>query len=82
MSIVQDEATSEYIVKLVNMLPVEAKGNLDLSPLGVTASKVTGQILTGKPDDTLTTPVDVTVNLPEITLPPYSFTLFRLPTSK
>lgn len=82
MSIVQDEATSEYIVKLVNMLPVEAKGNLDLSPLGVTASKVTGQILTGKPDDTLTTPVDVTVNLPEITLSPYSFTLFRLPTSK
>lgn len=78
MSVVLDENTGEYIVKLVNLLPVEATGNVDLTPLGVTAKQVTGQILTGEPTDTKTVPETTTITLPNVTLPPYSFILFRV----
>lgn len=82
MSIVLDEGSSEYIVKLVNLLPVEVKGNVDLTPLGITAKEVTGEILAGKPTDTDTTPQPVKVTFPQMSLPPYSFTLVRIPANK
>ncbi|MDE6116125.1 MAG: alpha-L-arabinofuranosidase, partial [Duncaniella sp.] len=81
LSIVHDSTSGkdgDYIVKLVNMLPVEVSGNLDLSPLGVTASEVTAEQLAGSPADTDTTPVKTVLTLPSVTLPPYSFTLFRV----
>lgn len=82
MSIVLDEGSSEYIVKLVNLLPVEVKGNVDLSPLGITAKEMTGEMLAGKPTDTDTTPQPVKVTFPQVSLPPYSFTLVRIPANK
>lgn len=78
MSTVLDETTGEYIVKLANLLPVAVTGNIDLSPLGITATSARGTQLTGSPADTDAVPADVTVTLPRITLPPYSFTLFRV----
>lgn len=81
LSIVRDSAAGkegDYIIKLVNMLPVEVSGNLDLSPLGVTATEVTAEQLAGSPADTDITPVMTTLSLPAVTLPPYSFTLFRV----
>lgn len=78
VSIVHDEESGDYIVKLVNMLPVEATGNLDLTPLGVTCGEVVATRLAGTPSDSHAMPNDVRVSLPGITLPPYSFTLFRV----
>lgn len=78
MSIVFDEDTGDYIVKLVNLLPIEVAGNIDLYPLGITTNKVTAQILTGNPTDTRAKPRSITLTLPDITLPPYSFVLFRV----
>ncbi len=69
----------DYIVKLVNLLPVEIKGNLDLAPLGITATEVSAEQLAGAPAETNATPVKTALTLPSVTLPPYSFTLFRVP---
>ena len=77
-SIVKDEATGDYIVKLVNMLPVAANVNLDLVPLGVTAEKVMAEQLAGDPAATDTAVKKVEISLPEAVLPPYSFTVIRL----
>ena len=77
-SIVKDEATGDYIVKLVNMLPVAANVNLDLVPLGVTAAKVMAEQLAGDPAATDTAVKKVEISLPEAVLPPYSFTVIRL----
>ncbi len=77
-SIVKDEATGDYIVKLVNMLPVAANVNLYLVPLGVTAEKVMAEQLAGDPAATDTAVKKVEISLPEAVLPPYSFTVIRL----
>ncbi len=78
VSLVRDPADGRYILKIVNMLPVEAKVNLDLSTLGVMARSAHGQQLSGSPADTVASPCEVTLTLPSATLPPYSFTVVRL----
>lgn len=78
VSIVKDSATGEYIVKMVNMLPVEVKTVVDLKPLGLNTVSARGQLLTGTPDDKTAVPADVTVSFPEAVLPPYSFTVVRV----
>ena len=65
-------------MKLVNLLPVSATGTIDLTPLGIDIREVKATRLSGKPADSKATPEDVTLPLPTLTLPPYSFTLFRV----
>lgn len=78
ISVTTDEKTDEHIIKAVNLLPVEAKGNIDLSALGVKPGTVRATILTGTPTDTRATPVQTTLTLPNLTLPPYSFAVIRV----
>ena len=77
-SVVRDEKTGEYIVKLVNMLPVEVHADVDLAPLGITATKAKAEQLAGSPDDKDAKIKKVEITLPHAVLPPYSFTVFRL----
>lgn len=76
-SIVKDSTTGETIVKLANLLPVEAEVNVNSTDLGVSPTSVKAFLLTGTPDDSKATPKPVTVALPSITLPPYSFLVAR-----
>lgn len=78
ISTVFDRENGDYIVKLVNLLPVSATGTIDLTPLGIDIREVKATRLSGKPADSKATPEDVTLPLPTLTLPPYSFTLFRV----
>lgn len=86
-SIVRDEATGDYIVKLANLLPVEVKTDADLSAIsGLNSGSsrtIPGEILSGEPDSETTVPAAATATLTPsghltITLPPYSFAVFRL----
>lgn len=77
-SVVKDEKTGEYIVKLVNMLPVEVRADVDLAHLGITATKAKAEQLAGSPEDKDAKIKKVEITLPHAVLPPYSFTVFRL----
>lgn len=77
-SVVKDEKTGEYIVKLVNMLPVEVRADVDLAPLGITATKAEAEQLAGSPEDKDAKIKKVEITLPHAVLPPYSFTVLRL----
>lgn len=79
MSVVSDPDTDEYIIKLVNMLPLQVNAHIDLSPLGIDSHTGTATILTGAPDDRTATPADTDITLPDAVLPPYSFTVARIP---
>lgn len=62
VSIVKDSASGDYILKMVNMLPVEVETELDLSALGVKATSAKGEVLAGAPDsrDAVAVPTQVT----------------------
>ena len=49
-SIVKDDATGDYIPKLVNMLPVEVNADIDLAPLGINVNKVLAEQLSDRHD--------------------------------
>lgn len=77
-SIVRDAATGDYIVKLVNLLPVEttvAFRNFDFGN-----SPVEKTVLTGDPADRAAKPTtdNVVLNDNNVVLPAYSFTVLRL----
>ncbi len=76
VSIVKDD-NGGYILKMVNMLPVEVKVNVDLTPLAQKSGQYKATVLSGNPDDLDAVPVHITVSLPEAAMPPYSFTVVR-----
>lgn len=80
LSVVRDKVTGQYIVKMVNMLPVPVR--MDVSGLQTVtkAGRVKGTRLSGTPKDAApdAVPVEVDVNWPEAELPPYSLTVVRL----
>lgn len=75
VSVVADSSTGDRIVKLVNMLPVAV--NADLSGLDLKVRTVKGERLTGDPADETAKSSPVTLTVPMMELPPYSFTVFR-----
>ncbi len=75
VSVVADSSTGDRIVKLVNMLPVAV--NADLSGLDLKVRTVKGERLTGDPSDETAKSSPVTLTVPTMELPPYSFTVFR-----
>lgn len=82
MSVVKDSATGDYIVRLVNMLPVEVASKIKLE--GVTLLNPAAQktVLAGNPKDEDVTPIKEDFEVQEhgfdYTLPSYSFTVIRI----
>lgn len=82
VSVVKDPMTGDYIVKLVNMLPVEVASKIKLE--GVTLVNPTAQktVLAGNPKDEDVTPIKEDFEVQEhgfdYTLPSYSFTVIRI----
>lgn len=82
VSVVKDPMTGDYIVKLVNMLPVEVSSKIELE--GVTLVNPTAQkiVLAGNPKDEDVTPITEDFEVQEhgfdYTLPSYSFTVIRI----
>ena len=82
VSVVRDASTGDLIVKLVNLLPVTAKADVQLPSLegmDLTAAKT---VLTGEPTDKLARPVASTLEVSErfaYDMPAYSFTVIRIP---
>jgi alpha-L-arabinofuranosidase len=77
-SIVKDNKTGDYIVKLVNLLPVEAAVSFDNWETGTLKMEKT--VLQGNPGDKNAKPETKQIELQEdkIILPPYSFTVLRI----
>lgn len=82
VSVVKDPMTGDYIVKLVNMLPVEVSSKIELE--GVTLVNPTAQkiVLAGNPKDEDVTPIKENFEVQEhgfdYILPSYSFTVIRI----
>lgn len=80
ISVVHDKASGDYIVKLVNLLPVSVKAQLDLSSLGNLETKVSYTCLSGRPEDKQLLPVTNSISLSEVAdkeIPAYSFSVLR-----
>lgn len=80
-SVVRDSRTGDYILKLVNLLPVSVNTTVDLSPLGISTSSASLTTLTGKPDDKTARPSERSIQVSGTfahELPAYSFTVLRL----
>lgn len=79
-SVTKDNKSGDYIVKLLNLLPVSVNATLDLKPLGITNVSATQVILQGKPADEKLKPVINTTKITEThkhVLPAYSFIVLR-----
>lgn len=80
VSVVHDKASGDYIVKIVNLLPVSVKTKLDLSSLGNLETKVSYTCLSGRPEDKQLLPVTNSISLFEVAdkeIPAYSFLVLR-----
>lgn len=80
-SVVRDSRTGDYIIKLVNLLPVTVKTNVDLSLLPISSQDAILTVLSGQPDDKLAKPVVSAIQVSDISqleLPAYSFTVVRI----
>jgi hypothetical protein len=80
-SVVKDEATNEYIVKMVNLLPVSTDLKLDLGDITPVAVKASKTVLSGTPDDKNAMPITEEINAGKImnlSLNPYSLTVIRI----
>ena len=82
VSVVKDSVSGDFIVKLVNMLPVEVSAKIELE--GVTFVNPTAQktVLTGNPKDEKVIPIKEDMEVQgqgfAYTLPSYSFTVIRV----
>lgn len=66
---------------MVNLLPVEVNTKLNIGNLNLKKDNVVKTVLTGRPDDSRAHPIESKVNLENsdrITLPSYSFTVFKI----
>ncbi|WP_294471862.1 alpha-L-arabinofuranosidase C-terminal domain-containing protein [uncultured Bacteroides sp.] len=78
-SIVRDTKTGDWIVKLVNFLPVGVEADIHLPGIGTVHPSAERTVLTGAPEAT-PLPVTDTIEIGESfkqQLPPYSFTVIR-----
>jgi len=79
-SVVRDSKTGDYMIKLLNLLPVTVNTTIDLQSLGITSTSATLTVLHGKPTDEELQPVVSTTTVHSVQkqeLPAYSFTLLR-----
>ena len=82
VSAVKDAVTGDYIVKLVNMLPVEVTSQVKLDGISLDGSKAQKTVLTGRPADEHVRPVTESFEIQgkdfAYTLPAYSLTVIRI----
>jgi alpha-L-arabinofuranosidase len=85
-SIVRDAKTKDLIVKLVNLLPVPVRAEIDLKNLVAANATAVKTVLQGSsPADKNAVPVESEITIGEKfsnELPPYSFTVIRIKTQK
>lgn len=78
VSVVKDEISGDYIVKLVNLLPVSIESDLQIPEVNLSEVTATCSVLQGRPDDRDAKPQTKTVTgIDKLTLPAYSFTVLR-----
>jgi alpha-L-arabinofuranosidase len=80
-SITRDKKSGKLFIKIVNMLPVAVKTNIDLSKLSSVNKQVIKKELSGLPGDYKIQPIKTAMdfsNLKSFELKPYSFTVFEL----
>jgi len=80
VSAVQDNASGDLIVKLVNLLPVAVKPSIDFANFS-TAENAAYTLLSGNPEKTTARPVTQKIAAKEAfskELPPYSFAVIRV----
>jgi alpha-L-arabinofuranosidase len=82
-SVVKDEHSGDYIVKLVNMLPVDVESDIVIDGIELGSMTATKTLLTGAPDDKEARPVTTDMILSDndkllYNMPKYSFTVIRL----
>lgn len=83
VSLVQDSKSGDLIMKVVNLLPVDVRTDVDMAGIIPAASLAERIVLTGKPGDRKAEPVADSIDVSgrfEVTLPAYSFTLIRIKT--
>ncbi len=82
VSVVKDDASGDYIVKLVNLLPVEVNAKVSMENISWVNPVATKTVLKGAPADKqakpLTEPFEITREKVLYTMPPYSFTVIRV----
>ena len=82
VSVVKDTRTGDYIVKLVNMLPVEVSAQVKLEDVVLTNPSATKTVLAGDPKDKGAKPLfsdfKVEGNDFPYAMPAYSFTVIRI----
>ncbi|OCB75844.1 alpha-L-arabinofuranosidase [Flavobacterium piscis] len=82
VSVVQDNASGDLIVKLVNMLPVAVIPSIDVSNL-TTTENAGYTTFSGSPESTTARPISQTITVKAAfskELPAYSFTVIRIKT--
>lgn len=76
------DAAGDYIVKLVNMLPVAVNTAVALENAEIAAQTVATTVLSGKPSDSEAKPVEGTLEIAgnefNYSMPAYSFTVIRI----
>lgn len=82
VSVVRDEHTGDYIVKLVNLLPVEVASQVKLDGAALLNPTATKTLLAGDPKDktarSVSSDFEVKGNDFTYTMPAYSFTVIRI----
>lgn len=84
-SVVKDEKTGDIIVKLCNLLPVEAKTEVSLGSLKGYSGKAVQTVLQGNPFERDQRPTTESITVGEnftYTMPAYSFTVVRMKKGK
>lgn len=82
VSVVKDEYTGDYIIKLVNMLPVEVASQVQLTGVSLVNPTATKTLLAGDPKDraakSVSSGFEIAGNDFPYTMPAYSFTVIRI----
>ncbi len=81
VSVVQDSKTNDYIIKLINLLPVIVRMDLDLEPFIKNQTETVKTVLYGRPDDKNAKPVSSSIQISgkyKEEMPAYSFTVLRI----
>lgn len=82
VSVVRDERSGDYIVRLVNMLPVEVSADVRLDGVELQGATAVRTVLTGDPKDKNASPVTSDFGIDgagfNCAMPKYSFTVIRI----
>lgn len=81
VSVVKDGESSDLVVKLVNLLPVAVKADVEFPSLAGRQAEGQRTVLSGRPSDTNAIPVESAMEIGEkfpYEMPAYSFTVIRI----